>query len=188
MDLYKVSWSNSKKDLLGRAKTNSSTWYIHELAEPFDKLELQFIPETLQWNRTGNWVDVPIPGRNNSRHHLTGGEDNVDMRFDFNGMFESDPDMCAKKLSWLQSLTMTDGFNSPGRRVKIVAGTSDIFRFKVWIVKSVSGALSMFHSGKGLNPQQLYVDVSFEQDPEMNTRIADVRLIDYNSQYNTIEE
>ncbi len=178
MDIYRVSTLNDKKDAFGRISDGSSLIYLHELSEPFERIVFQFVPEELVWDRSGSWISIPIVGRNNPYRHLTGGEDTLRYTLDFNSMYESDKDMCIKKLSFLQSLTMTDGFSGPGRNVKLAWGLSDIFRFKVWIVKSVSARMSLFDRNHSMNPQQLYIDVEMALDPEKNPRLADVRIPD----------
>jgi hypothetical protein len=176
MSIYKVSTLNNQQDAFGNTISNQSAIILHELKEPFERIEFQFMPETVTWGRVGNWVNVPIPGRNNSRKHLTGGDDTLKLSLDFNSLFELDKSMCIQKLSFLHSLTATDGFNGAGRNVKLAWGETDLFRFKIWIVRSVSGNMSQFNSNYGYNPQQLIVDLELELDPEKNPRLADIRL------------
>jgi hypothetical protein len=156
--------------------TSKSSFFIFELQEPFESLEFQFVPPELNWERSGNWVNVPIVGRNNSKKHLTGGEDRLSFTLDFNSLYEDDKALCIQKLTFLQSLTMTDGYSGPARNVKVAWGQSDLFRHKIWIVRRVGGKMSLFHGDYDFNPMQLYVDVELELDPVENLRLADVRL------------
>lgn len=177
--LYNVSAFGDAKDAWGKDKSDQNGGiYLHELADPFESLYFQFVPQELTWQSQGNWVNISVPGRNNSYHQLTGGEDRLTFTLDFNSLFEQDPRMCVVKFSWLQSLRMLDGQRG-SRRVKLIWGNSDLFRFKVWIVKSVSGRMSAFHSARNFDPTQLYVDVEMELDPDENTILSDVRLPDY---------
>lgn len=149
--------------------------YIHELSDPFERIAFQFVPDDIRWERVGNWSSIPIVGRNNSKKQLTGGEDRVSFQLDFNGMFEQDKRHCLQKMRFLQSLTVTDGFSGPARNVKIAWG--DIFRFNVWVVKSVRANMSGFSSLNNYNPLQLILDVDFELDPAENQKLLDVRGI-----------
>ena len=157
-------------------ETTEGKIFLIELAPPKQVLEFQFVPNVLDWNRIGNWVSVPIVGRNNSKHHLTGGEDQLSFQLNFNSLFELDKQLCFKNLSWLQSLTMVDDFGAPARKVKLVWGEADIFRWKVWVVKSVKGLAGDFRSNFGMVPTNILIDVVLELDPDENQKIADVRL------------
>lgn len=161
--------------------TTDSAIYLFELQPPFERLEFQFVPQELIWERTPNIVRVPIVGRNNSRKHLTGGEDKLSFTLDFNSLFETDKQQCVKKLAWLQSLAVMDGFSGPPRNVKLAWGLSDMFRHKVWIVTRVGGKMSEFNSLFGYSPTQLYVDIEMELDPVENTRLSDVHIFDLNN-------
>ena len=160
--------------------TTNNQLYLHELQPPFDRLEIQFVPEELVWQRNGNWVNVPVVGRNNSRKHLTGGEDTLNLSLDFNGMFERDKQHCARKMAWINSLTYTDGYIGPPRNIKLIWGETALFRHKIWVVKSVSSRMSDFHSRFGMNPMNLLMDIQLELDPEENLRLNDVRIYDVN--------
>lgn len=150
--------------------------YMVELSDPQEKLSFQFVPSTLDWSRVGNWVNIPIVGRNNSHHHLTGGEDQLSFQLNFNSLFEIDKRLCIKNLAWLQSLTMTDGYEEPPRKVKLVWGLTQLFRFKVWVVKSVKGNMHDFRSNMGMLPTNIVIDIVLELDPDENQKISDVRF------------
>lgn len=157
--------------------TTDGNLSIVELQPPFERLDFQFVPDILKWERTGNWVNVPITGRNNSKKHLTGGEDKLSFQLDFNAMFEEDKQLCIQKISWLQSLTAMDGYAGGARNVKLVWGMSAIFRHKIWIVRRVSSALSYFHSAFGYDPMQVLIDVDLEMNPTENRRLDDIRMV-----------
>jgi hypothetical protein len=155
--------------------TTNQSIFLFELQPPFERIEFQFMPEDFTWDRTGNWVNVPIVGRNNSKKHLTGGEDRLSFQLDFNALFEDDKQLCIQRMAWLQSLTATDGFSGPARNVKLGWGNSPMFRHKIWIVRRVSSRMGLFHSGFDYNPMQAYIDVELELDPEENLRLDDIR-------------
>ena len=158
--------------------TTANQVFLFELQAPFERIEFQFLPQELNWDRTPNWVRVPITGRNNSRKHLTGGEDKLSFSLDFNSYFEENKNDCISKLSFLNSLTIMDGFAGAPRNVKLAWGTSDLFRNKTWVVTRVAGKMQDFHSGFGWNPMQLNVDVELELDPTESTALRDVRMFD----------
>lgn len=149
--------------------------HIHELADPFERISFQFLPDQILWDRSANFVNIPIVGRNNSKKQLTGGEDRVTFTLEFNGLFEDDKRHCIQRLKFLQSLAVTNGFAGPARNVKIAWG--DVFRFNVWVVKSVKGVYSNFSGLGNMNPMRVVVDVEFELDPTENSKMLDVRGI-----------
>lgn len=154
---------------------NNAMW-IAELAPPFENLMFQFVPEDYSWQRTADWVKIPIAGRNNSKKHYTGGEDKLSFTLDFNAMFEQDKNHCINKISWLQSLAIADGYSGPARNVSIRWAQSDIFRWKIWIVRTVTAKASLFNSDYGMNPMQAYIDIELELDTKENSRLSSVRL------------
>lgn len=168
--------------------------YIVELKPPYQALEFQFLPGEIQKERVGQWANIGIVGRNNSRHHLTGGEDRLELQLDFNSLHESDKSRAYKSVTFLDSLTLRDAKFGGYQNVKVVWGESDIFRHKIWIVKSVRANLSHFLSTQDLKrtipiqntgtnfdmgPTRALVSVSLELDPVENERLATVRLGDY---------
>jgi len=161
---------------------------MHELSPPYDRMDFQFVPPELNWSRTGNWVNVPIVGRNNSRHHLTGGEDKLSFQLNFSGLFEDNKEHCQQKLSWLLSLIMTDGYVGPVRNVKIVWGTTPLFRHKIWIVKNVTGIMTDFSSNFQMNPMNTTVNVELELDPVENPRLMEVRIENYSTPVRNIND
>lgn len=159
-------WSSTLGDIV----------FLHELSPPLERISFQYCPEDLNWRREGAWVDVPIVGRNNSKKHLTGGEDKLSLQLDFCGTFEDDDEYVIKQVTFLQSLTMLDGNDGPGRNVKLAWGNNSMFRHKVWIVKSVNSKLSDFNNNRAMNPMQAFVDLEMELDTAENSRIINVRL------------
>lgn len=152
-----------------------------------NRIEFQFIPEVIDWERQGNWVNVPIVGRNNSKKHLTGGEDRLSFQLDFNSLFRQDKYECVRKVEWLRSLTMTDGYAGPGRNVKLVWSNSELFRFSIWVVKRVKAQLSMFHSKFNMDPTQAIVDVELELDPTENVRLHEILQLQTISSFDNIK-
>jgi hypothetical protein len=142
--------------------------YIVELANPRERLEAQFVPEEINWDRSGNWQSLPVIARNHDNNHLTGGNDSIKLSFDFYAD-DIEKESVLQRVKWLQSLTYV-----PARRVKIIFG--DLFLDETWIVLSVKSRLTNFISYKNLKPRQAYVDIVFKQETEENLTIEDVRI------------
>lgn len=154
------------------AVTPKGSLYILELAEPFERLEFQEVPAEIPWDRTGNYAEIAVPGRNNPLHHYTGGSDSVSLKLQFVAD-DSGVDSVERDVRWLQSLVGNDSYNAPTRRVKIVFGK--LFRNETWIVKSVKSSFTDFHSEKGYASRRTTVDISFALDTDKNRSLADMR-------------
>jgi hypothetical protein len=156
---------------MGFSTTNSEL-YIVELVRPFERLEIQFVPPVLNWNRKADISSVQIVGRNHPKAHFTGGSESLSFQLDFYSDVEDRSDVI-KKVRWLQSLTYSDGSFGPARNVKIVWGS--LYKKDVWAVESVNVKLENFAQKHGWLPQQAWVDISLTADPTKNLRIQDVR-------------
>ncbi len=146
--------------------------YILELAEPFGRLELQEAPKEITKQRTGNYAEINVPGRNNPLHHYTGGSDSFSMscQFLYDG---SGVDTVNRDVNWLEGLMGNDSYNAPTRRVKVIFGK--IFNKKTYIVKSVSSKLTDFINDKGWSSRRAEVTISFALDMDNNRSISDIR-------------
>jgi hypothetical protein len=148
--------------------------YILELSEPFGRLELQELPSELSTQRTGNYAEINVPGRNNPLHHYTGGSDTFSMSFQF--VYDSSGvDNVLRDVQWLEGLMANDSYNAPSRRVKIIFGK--IFNNKTYIVKSVSSKFMDFVNNNGWISKRAEVSISFALDMDNNRSIADIRNI-----------
>lgn len=153
--------------------TTENQIFIVELQEPFERLEVQFVPKDIPWSRNANLSAVEVVGRNHPKYHFTGGEDQVGLQLDFYSDEENREDVL-RKVRWLQSLTYNDGYNAPARNVKIVFGR--LFQKEIWAVANVNAVLSSFNSNYGMLPQRAMVDITFKLDPKTNLRLSDVRI------------
>lgn len=133
------------------------------------------MPENVQWTRSGKWVNVPIVGRNHSKKNYTGGEDRLSFTMDFKSLYENDREEAMRRMAWLQSLAYNDGLNEPARNVKLVWGRANIFRHKIWIVKSVKSNMGEFRSNFNFYSTRILITIELELDPEENLRIDQVR-------------
>lgn len=152
--------------------TTNDQIYILEMSAPFDRLNIQFIPE-INMSRSAKFVTIAIPNRNNDLIHYVGGTDTLSMKLDFLSDEENREDVI-RKYKWLQSLAMRDGDKSGAARVKVVMGK--VFRFEEWVVKSVKVKPIFFDSANKYYPIRASVDMSFMLDPDSNLLKSDVRF------------
>lgn len=152
--------------------TTDKQIYIVELAAPFERLEVQFMPEEYNISRRANYSKVQITGRNTPKYHFTGGEDSLNMKLQF--MAHSTlGDEVYKKVNWLRSLTFSDSFSGPTRNIKIVFG--GLYRNVNWLVTSVDAKFSRFDHRKVMYPIQAAVDITFVRDYALNQTINQIR-------------
>lgn len=155
--------------------TTDKQMFIIELISPFTALEIQFMPEVLQWNRNAEIQKVQVVGRNNPKHHYTSGQDTLGFTLDF---YSDDKDRTdvIRKIRWLKSLTMNDGRIAPIRNVKLAWGDTDLFKNEIWLVQNVNTSMSQFDSRFGMLPMQAYSEITLILDPEENRRLASARF------------
>ena len=146
--------------------------YIIELASPYERLSIQFVPPEIENSRVADVSEIKIIGRNHPRHHYTGGNEQLPLKLDFladNALRDNVYD----KVRWLQSLCMNDGLNGMYRQVKLVFGK--MWRDKVWVVKSVSPKFSNFDMNYGWLPLRASVDILLELDNNDDYTLSDAR-------------
>lgn len=145
--------------------------YIVELTPPFERLEIQFVPESIPWSRTANISDIAVVGRNHPRRHHTGGDESISLELDFFAHDQLREDTM-KKVNWLVSLTYNQQ-DQGAPKVKLVWGK--LFQDHVWLVSRVQPILSNFHSLYDMLPVQSAVRLELKLDPEENQYLEDVR-------------
>lgn len=143
-----------------------------ELESPFERLEIQFVPEEITMNRTANVVDFAVVGRNNPLHQYSGGDEKMNFKLDFYSDTANRSDVITKT-RWLESLAQNDAGNRPQTLVKLVWG--DLFKRSKWVVNSVKVTLSMFDKRYGFLPCQAYVDMQMSLDTKVNIPKSDLR-------------
>lgn len=146
--------------------------YILELAEPFGRLELQELPSEISGQRSGNYAEINVPGRNNPLHHFTGGSDSFSITCQFFAD-DSGVDNVLRDVNWLLGLIANDSYDAPTRRVTFVFGK--IFDRKEYIVKDVKYKFTDFRKNNGLTSRRAEVNISFALDMDDNRSIADIR-------------
>lgn len=152
--------------------TTEKQIYIVELAEPFERLEVQFMPEDYNISRRANYGKVMVTGRNTPRYHFTGGEDALNMKLQFMAHSEVG-DEVYKKINWLRSLTYSDSFSGPTRNVKIVFGA--LYRGVTWLITAVDAKPIRFDHRKQMYPIQAEVNISLVRDYKTNPTINQIR-------------
>ena len=145
--------------------------YILELST-MERLEMQFVPDTVTDNRAASYGEVQVVGRNNPHYHFGGGSDTLSFTIDFHVSEENRADV-VRKCRWLKSLAYADGSSKAPPRVKLIFG--DLYRDDEWIVTSVSTNYSLFDTNNNMMPKQAYVDISLSLDPSRNLKWRDVK-------------
>jgi len=158
MDIRKPNFSTAK-----------GTMTIIELAEPFERLEFQFVPGEVGWNRTATDASYQVANRNNDQPQISGGNDIMNFTLSFYSD-DNDVDDMKTKVVWLQSLSY-----APARLVKVLWG-GFLGGDERWLVTSVNAKYSKFMESNEMRPQQAVVDIVFKLAPERNRTAAGVRL------------
>lgn len=149
--------------------TTNNELYIVETSEPFEKMVIQFVPTDMNNTRKAKLKDISVVGRNDDLQHYVGGSENLTFVLDMYGNNEH----VMKKINWLKSLTMNDGFGGSFRSIKLIFG--DLYKYHVWNLTSVNAKLSQFTKDLKWEPARAQVTLSMKLDPENNRLIEDVR-------------
>lgn len=137
-----------------------------------ERMEIQYVPDELNVTRQPDIEEIKIIGRNNPKHHYSGGTTKLQLKLDFCAQTENREDVI-KKCRWLESLCYNDGYTVPPSKVKLVFGK--LFRKEVWVVRNVSYQLTQFEKPTGWLPIQAYVTIDLSLDTKTSLRISDVR-------------
>lgn len=149
--------------------TTNSELFIVETAEPFDDLAIQFVPDEMNNQRSANIQAISVVGRNDDLMHYIGGSETLSFVLDMYG----NNDYVIKKINWLKSLTMNDGFQGSFRNVKLIFG--DLFKYHVWSIVSVNAKMGQFSKELQWGPARAQVTINLKLDPITNRLIQDVR-------------
>ena len=141
--------------------TTDGRLYFVLVSDPEKRLNIQFVPPELNFQRSASIQAVQIVGRNNPLYQYTAGEKILSLQLDFFAQEEDRQDVL-RKCQWLEALAYNDGYEKPPERIKLVWG--DLFKDELWIVKSVNYKVSLFNKEKGFLPQQAIVDISLGLD------------------------
>lgn len=146
--------------------------YIVELRPPFQRVEIQFYPESIDDNAKGDFQSVGIVGRNHDRLQHTGGSNEIKLPIEFLSDDASREDV-KEKVRFLQSLTMRDGNNGPARNVKLVFG--DLFNDQIWVITDAPVKWSHFDRNANNLPIRAKMTLTMRLDPRTNLTISDWR-------------
>lgn len=159
--------------------TTSHVCYIVEVDKPDgalanERIEIQFVPNSIDLTRDANFTEIMVVARNNPKYHYVNGKDSMRFTVEFYSDEKSRTDVI-RKVRWLKSLTMNDGYNKGLKRVLVKFG--DIFKDnETWLLKSVKSSLSHFDNENGFLPLRAICDLEFVLDPNTNLLKDDVRL------------
>lgn len=126
-----------------------------------ERLEIQFVPDTIGGVRTAKLKDISVIGRNNPFLHYTGGRELINLPLEFYSDIEAHDDV-KKKIDWLRSLTINNGKIGGYNRIKIVFG--GLFRWEEFAVKSVKYNYTHFDGNSDFLPLRATATVSLQVD------------------------
>jgi hypothetical protein len=173
MNLWEKLVATDTSQFKPESSTTAGEMYFI-IIEPdlYTKVDIQFVPEVLNYNRVANMQEVRPILRNIPKLHYSGGTTNMTFRLDFFAQQEDRKDVI-EKVRLLESTAHSDGYDAPKPQVKIVWG--ELFRDEIWEVSSVRAQLSNFKAEQGFLPQQAYVDITVIRVSDSNLTFADIR-------------
>lgn len=139
-----------------------------------DRLFLQTIPQSLDYDPDSSWVAIASPGRNNPLYHYTGSEDTLEFTITW---FANDDDRedVLKKCKWLESLTKNNGYDEKPHAIQFIFG--QLFTEAKWIVSNAKYKMSLFHRDLGMLPQLASQEVCLKRITDTNrTRLNILRV------------
>jgi hypothetical protein len=139
--------------------------------DEFERIEIQFVPPALSYNREATLAQIEVVGRNNPTQQWTGGNTSLSFKLDFFSLQENREDVM-KKVRWLQSLTYRREFGQVPL-VKVAFGK--LFLKENWFVKSVNVELTQFNPAQSWLPQQAYVDLTLQLNNEKDLNFTTIR-------------
>lgn len=152
--------------------TTNKELYIVETVEPFSSLEIQFVPQEISNSRDAKLQTFTVVGRNDDLMHYISGSEKLDLTLEFMSE-EANREDVYKKINWLKSLTMNDGYAGKYRNVKLIFG--DLFKNHIWVIKTVAPKMTHLSQEHKWLPLRAVVQINLILDPEKNRYIDDVR-------------
>lgn len=126
--------------------------------ETLERVEIQYIPRELAWQRRVNNADVVIVGRNNPLGHFTGGKETMPLSLDFYSVAQSRNDVM-EKINLLKAWTYGETFGGGAENVKLVFG--ELFREEIWRITNINVRVTQYTRDTFL-PMQAYVDLELQ--------------------------
>jgi len=158
---------------IGLNTTQGRLYIITE--KTLEKLEIQFIPPSIEIQRNANYSVIQIVGRNTPQYQFLGGETRMPLTLDFYADDDARRDV-ELKCKWLEALCAYDG-KKPVQRVKLIFG--DLFKEEMWVVQSVKYSFKLFDRVYGFRPRLGTAELSLGLDPTTNLTWADIRREEY---------
>lgn len=135
-------------------------------------IELQYVPDALEYSRRATHANLDVIGRNIPRVHYTGGNTTLSFTIEFTAEMPDKSDVITK-CTWLESLAMTDGYNNVQEPVILIFG--EIFKRKQWVVRNVDISYSNMHLGDSMRPAEATVQFELQLISDYNINYRDVR-------------
>lgn len=151
--------------------------YILDLVTQ-ESLEIQFVPQEIQYNPESTWVAIASSGRNNPLYHYTGSEDTLAFEIDWHAQIEDRDDVIAK-CRWLESLTKNNGWDEPPHHVELIWGSLFGVPTSEWVVTAAPYKLSNFHRPSNMLPIQAYQQVTLKRITTTNRDYSEIRATKY---------
>lgn len=151
-----------------------------------EKLEIQFVPEWLEYDPKVELAAIQPIGRNVPIYHYTGAEDSLDFELDWCAYELSRQDVI-RKCRWLESISKNDGYVDTIHPVYIIWGDSNLFANTKWVISAAPYKLGLFHKAYGMLPTQAYQKLSLKKIASTNPtrkQIASYPTMSFNPNLN----
>lgn len=137
--------------------TLDSCW-IAETTRPYDSMQIQFMPNTINYNRSNDLNPFQVVGRNNPFYNYTGGNDTLNFKLD---LYASDEEFktVIQKINWLKSISINKSSNKGFTPVTIIFG--DLFENDTWLLEGFNSQLTHLQPVAGFLPQRASVNCRF---------------------------
>lgn len=163
------------KELLNKgysAQVTEGLLYLTALRS-LDRVDIQFVPKELDLNRTSDYAEIAIVGRNNPLYHYVGGSNTLTLDLDFYAEDENKEDVIAK-CRQIESWSMNNSYQQPPENIRVTFG--QLFKpNEIWLISSCPVKYSNFDKVKGFLPRQAYMTLELQLDTKMNRRSIDVQ-------------
>ena len=160
---------------MDKFSTTNEQLYLVNVQRPSEKVNIQFYPNELSFDRAIKSNDIDIVGRNNPLSHYTGGATTFTLALDFYAE-ETNLEDVMRRIKMIESWTYNEVFTEGVNQIKVVWG--NLFKAQeVWVIKKCTYRLTQFDKGKGNLPKQAYMDLTLSLDTKNNIKASDIRSI-----------
>ena len=137
-----------------------------------ERIEMQFVPKTLDIDRRANYADVAVVGHNDPHAHFTGGKTTIPLTLEFYAD-RADKSDVKEKANLLLRFAHGDGNNAGPEMIRLVMGDLLTDNFK-YIVTNVKVRYSHFQRHAGYLAQRAVVTMALQRVTDRNATFADV--------------